>query len=318
MAFFVGKLKATSQGEFEFSQYVCIVAKNITQAVRLLEDCAKNYPDSVIHDGGNWAFQDVKVLASSVQAISKVTFDEMSKLLPVYRRPQDTEGNLEEESPAEQARTLAMRLAEHLKRHGHEVSHSRLLHAVSASLGETDWHVLLSKDLKSAKPGDSDKLVSLLALAATALRDLYMGYASEDIVGYDGLPGLGSLLCEMVTTLRAMGIDDEGAWDCDLTEGLESPASTLPKFPAVVPHWIVTGTVEKEVGGGSVPSVLRDVLPDTVISIVEHVEQHIEVWENLPSFLAIQVLVKKYAKDLGCELAEAQVIAIASRVNPMA
>jgi hypothetical protein len=316
MAFFVGKLMATLQGEFQFSQHVCVVAKNITQAVRLLEDCAKNYPDGVTHDGGSWGAQDVKVLSASVQAISKVTFDEMSTMLPVYGNS-PKEGNLEEESPAEQARTLAMRLAEHLKRHGQEVSHSRLLHAVSASLGETDWHVLLSKDAKSGKPAESDKLVTLLSLAATALRDLHMGYASDDIVGYDGLPGLGGLLCEMVDTLRAMGIDDEGAWNCDLTEELDAPASSS-KFPEVVPHWVITGAVDKEVNGDGVPVTLRDVPEGAVISIVELVERQLEVREQMATFQAIQSRVKRTAKLLGYELTDVQVSAIASRVDPMA
>jgi hypothetical protein len=217
MAFFVGTLKV-NLGEFPVNQQVCIIAKNSSQASSLLDECASNYAENGVHEGSSWVFQDeLSVEARMVYPISKVTFDEMSQFLPIYCRPQDREGNLEEESVSEQARTLALRLGEHLKRHGEAVSHNRLLHAVSASLGETDWHVLLSKGTTGDRD-DADELESLLATATTALRDLYMGYSPRDIAGHTGVDGLGGLLHELVTTLRARGIDDEGAWDCDLTE----------------------------------------------------------------------------------------------------
>lgn len=75
---------------------------------------------------------------------------------------------------------------------------------------------------KSVLIAERDRSLSLLALSTTALRDLYMGYRHEDIVGgtEDGLP---ALLHELVSYLRSRGIDDEGAWDCDATDTVRKP-----------------------------------------------------------------------------------------------
>jgi hypothetical protein len=292
MAFFVGTLKV-NLGEFPVNQQVCIIAKNSSQASSLLDECAANYADNGVHEGSSWVFQDeLSVEARMVYPISKVTFDEMSQVLPIYCRPQDPEGNLAEESLAEQARTLALRLGEHLKRHGESVSHNRLLHAVAASLGETDWHVLLSKSGKSAD--DADELESLLATATTALRDLYMGYAPGDIAGHTGVDGLGGLMRELVTTLRARGIDDEGAWDCDLTEELAQGESESAKGEATSPVTLSEGLI---------------------LTIVKAVERDCG-WEPFPFRAVLRTLIKDRASDLGFELSDEQIEAIANRVEP--
>jgi hypothetical protein len=68
----------------------------------------------------------------------------------------------------------------------------------------------------------------LLATAATALRDLEMGYREADVVGLDGLDGLDNLVRGLATELRGRGIDDEGGWDCPATEGIPV-ASASPR-----------------------------------------------------------------------------------------
>lgn len=61
--------------------------------------------------------------------------------------------------------------------------------------------------------------LELLALAATALRDLHQGYPEDELAGHSG-KGLAHLLPDIVTHLREHGINDEGGWDCDLTDGI--------------------------------------------------------------------------------------------------
>lgn len=67
---------------------------------------------------------------------------------------------------------------------------------------------------------------TLLAIAASALRDLYMGYRPADVIALDGSQGLDELLRGLVTELRGRGIDDDGGWNCPATEGIPvgSPA----------------------------------------------------------------------------------------------
>lgn len=66
----------------------------------------------------------------------------------------------------------------------------------------------------------------MLATAATALRDMDMGYREADIVGLDGLDGLDKLVRGLAVELRSRGIDDEGAWDCPATEGVAVVAAS--------------------------------------------------------------------------------------------
>jgi hypothetical protein len=64
------------------------------------------------------------------------------------------------------------------------------------------------------------KCMELLATAATAIRDLYMGYPHDEIAAPSGM-GVKTLIRDLVTYLRENGVDDEGSWDCDVTEDIE-------------------------------------------------------------------------------------------------
>jgi hypothetical protein len=61
--------------------------------------------------------------------------------------------------------------------------------------------------------------MELLAIAATAIRDHYRGYPDDEIVAPSGM-GMKNLLRDLVTYLRENGVDDEGGWDSDITEGI--------------------------------------------------------------------------------------------------
>jgi hypothetical protein len=67
-------------------------------------------------------------------------------------------------------------------------------------------------------PQKLESLVQLAAQACTDLRDLRMGWPWREL-GSDG-----QTLPELVKLLRGIGIDDEGGWDCDLTQSQEAAA----------------------------------------------------------------------------------------------
>lgn len=63
-----------------------------------------------------------------------------------------------------------------------------------------------------------------LALATTALVDLAKGYPHKEIGAAKG-QGLDQLIKELVTVQRTHGINDEGTWDCEATQGITVLAS---------------------------------------------------------------------------------------------
>lgn len=77
------------------------------------------------------------------------------------------------------------------------------------------------------------KRMALLAIATTALRDIYMGYPDKEIAAPSGT-GMKTLLRDLVVYLRENGVDDEGGWDCDATEGIE-----IKRLPAPEPFKLV-------------------------------------------------------------------------------
>lgn len=76
--------------------------------------------------------------------------------------------------------------------------------------------------------------IELLALCATALRDLGMGYQHKEITANSG-QGLDVLLADVVAHLRGLGIDDEGGWDCEATRGFPVAAGDQSSLAVPVP-----------------------------------------------------------------------------------
>lgn len=95
---------------------------------------------------------------------------------------------------------------------------------------EQGWDTAVTAGIPVAAGGEVGvgRDEELLATAATALRDLDMGYREADVVGLDGLDGLDNLVRGLAIELRGRGIDDEGAWDCPATEGV-AVASPSPR-----------------------------------------------------------------------------------------
>jgi hypothetical protein len=94
--------------------------------------------------------------------------------------------------------------------------------------------------------------------------------------------------------LRARGIDDEGAWDCDLTEELAQGESESAKGEATSPVTLSEGLI---------------------LTIVKAVERDCG-WEPFPFRAVLRTLIKDRASDLGFELSDEQIEAIANRVEP--
>ncbi len=89
------------------------------------------------------------------------------------------------------------------------------------------------------------KCMELLAIAATAIRDQYMGFPDGEIVAPSGM-GMRTLLRDIVQYLRDNGVDDEGGWDCDATEGIK-----VERLPAFEPFkLIVEAYAVSEFGDG--------------------------------------------------------------------
>lgn len=86
----------------------------------------------------------------------------------------------------------------------------------------------------------SEKHLELLAIATTAIRDHYMGFPDDEIAAPSGM-GTKTLLRDLVEHLRGNGVNDEGGWDCDATEGIKvlvMPAVTA--FRLVVEAYAVS------------------------------------------------------------------------------
>lgn len=103
-----------------------------------------------------------------------------------------------------------------------------------------------------------DECVKLLTTATTAIRDLQAGYRNEDIIAPSGR-GVNALLRDLVTYLRGNGVDDEGAWDCDATEGI-----AVRKTPDFEPFTLVVDAFDLTESGEGPEYAEFTVTPDFI------------------------------------------------------
>lgn len=134
----------------EYYSHALIVAQNDQHARLLHESQALRFGGQEGREVGRaYRFGEADgagytVYTHALKEISPATFGELSSTFHVVGCAD--EGNLDEQAPAEQAKTLARRLGDQLVKRGVKVAHSHLLHAVAASLGKTDWQVLAHAD----------------------------------------------------------------------------------------------------------------------------------------------------------------------------
>lgn len=133
----------------EHYDYGLIVAKSLEQALMFNHMRASKFggdehrKSQYGYDFGYSVGRGYTVSVHAVKEISPSTFDEMSATLPVFGEVEEAKPETQE--PAEVVKTLARRISDQLAKRGTKVSHSLLLHAVAASLGKTDWQVLVSQ-----------------------------------------------------------------------------------------------------------------------------------------------------------------------------
>lgn len=128
----------------------------------------------------------------------------------------------------------AAKLAAHFQQRGIAVSHAQCLEALSKALGARSGQALRARHHRGAAasghrpaPAPDSACIGMLALAATGLRDLYLGWPAQEVVGSTG-SGLGTLLRDVVCYLREQGVDDAGAWDCDVTGDIAVAGAQAP------------------------------------------------------------------------------------------
>ncbi len=151
MRFYVGTV-AIHDGHRKYREFVCIKANNERQAKAWLEHEAAHLwggTGEKLPDGA-FRYESGAYVASpaEVSEINAVTFEVLSQLHKVLGGGAGSQ--LEDEAMPERVRTLALRIGRQLSKLDAKVPHTKLLHAVAASLGESDWQVLVHST--SAEP----------------------------------------------------------------------------------------------------------------------------------------------------------------------
>ncbi len=149
MKYYVGSVAITDhESRREYERICVIAARSETTAQRLVREWAQHWDDEGEPDGEGWEFsagdRGYRVEPGTVRALTAAAFDAMRHHVVSFVEAGVSEG-LADESLDERVKTLARRIGEQLKKHDAKVAHGKLLHAVAASLGETDWQVLLHK-----------------------------------------------------------------------------------------------------------------------------------------------------------------------------
>lgn len=174
MKFFIGRLAITegNSGTQHMDQAL-FVAKDEAQAKSLNASRAMMWggDDGQAIGSSGWRFHDAetgtfRVYTHAVLEISATAFDDLKDWFPVFGDRKAAEA--EQQEPAEAVKTLARRIGDQLVKHDAKVSHSKLLHAVAASIGKTNWHVASSKEA-SVMPEDTASLPSFVRVETKQL-----------------------------------------------------------------------------------------------------------------------------------------------------
>lgn len=158
----------------EYERVCALAARDEAAAEKLLAEWAATWDDNGKQDDSGWTYSlgdgAYHVMPNGVQPITPAAFDSVKTCMVSFIEP-GCPGQLLEESDDERVRTLARRLGNQLQKHDVKVPHGKLLHAVAASLGETDWQVLLAKsaDKKTEIAQAASRVVA--AAAGTSEQD---------------------------------------------------------------------------------------------------------------------------------------------------
>lgn len=148
MKYYIGQLLVHHE-EYDSTTSYCVCAAGDKEAQELLRQAALRFapgghgPD----ERGDFRYDGAEVLQVSVRGMKEVSFVTFSEAREVFQAlGDDKHVRLEEESALEQSKTLARRIGAQLEKLGAKVPHTKLLHAVAASLGHTDFATLRSKE----------------------------------------------------------------------------------------------------------------------------------------------------------------------------
>jgi hypothetical protein len=155
MQFFIGRIRV-SHAHDSHLVHVCAAADNQNGAERLFQKHARALgwgPFSANADGSYSFPKDSgkHVHVEETREVSAVTFQELaqSKWFAVC---DSGPAAVLEDGLSDRVKTYARRIGRELTRLEAKVAHSKLLHAVAASIGETDWQVLLHKASPAPAP----------------------------------------------------------------------------------------------------------------------------------------------------------------------
>lgn len=151
---YLGTLALKCDGVHSSARYL-VVANSLEQAREILDAQAAMYwsepEDSEAKDDGWYFYKDMDAWAhaNALHEIGLATYWDLKDALPVRSGvPLDKIPTLEEASQECSKAAQALRAA--LASKGVEVKQSVLLHAIAASVGETNWQALRSKVARAA------------------------------------------------------------------------------------------------------------------------------------------------------------------------
>lgn len=217
MKYFLGSI-LTNENGVKSEVYALFVAMNQEAAARALNLRTSLFAgDGGVDVGrGFWQFREKNILCTAgvLKEISPVGFKDLELVYPVVRVTDAP--SLEEEEPSEMVKTLAHRIGNQLTKMESPVPHGKMLKAVAASVGETDWATVLHKKAPQPKqpvrPGPQlPKGVSVTAIELGA--GPYAEYWSVE--GYVGKTLVLSMNNHVQKNWR---VSSSLAWMADLEE----------------------------------------------------------------------------------------------------
>jgi hypothetical protein len=149
MKYYIG-FTEVKDGSRSYNDAALFVAKNTAQAETLLRSHTALWGG----DGGQEEGTDVFSFAhgeftTNPGQLHEISYVAFLDLRAVYTVVGDMEpGELLEGATSENVKTLSRRIGTQLTRHAAPVAHGKLLNAVAASIGETDWAVALHKRIR--------------------------------------------------------------------------------------------------------------------------------------------------------------------------
>ncbi len=166
MKYYIGRILVSGMAPHAFSSDACIAAKNREQARQLLDSRAALWggDDSRQVEEGVYEYQDsienvtFRARVDKLTEVSPSTFAEMKSVFPFFGDVSQLD--LDKQSVPDRVKTLTHNLGTQLKKQGTPVAHAKLMDAVAASLGKTNWRVAAAGEASLDAPTGADDSLS--------------------------------------------------------------------------------------------------------------------------------------------------------------